>query len=625
MPKQRAVLGLRIGPGRISMLLVSLGLFALFTLIFTLPSAIPTGPSLSKTIADSKATIPKYKDKISSSILNPFRSAAHKPPEQKNSEYGGSSWYSDWNWRNPFSSSVTLDENRSLLPPLKERAPIYAYYDTTIERDAATKEAESALLLTWRRAWWAQGFKPVILSVAEATNNPLYHELQGMEVEPTFKKDMMRWLAWENMGGGLLSHHLLLPMAARQDPLLSFLRRAEYPALTRWEGLDDSLFAGTLTEITTAISQALRNPQKKSAKDLISAVSSDTFQVDPSRESLAFYGAKNVAKSYPKVSDEQTADHARGLKSLNLLINSHLHNTWQHLFSDGIAVLKPMPTHTNVMIEPALELATRLASCSDSPVPASCPPNLPKCVPCVSSHPLKVSTPARYRNKTAVYTIGTVPHPYTLRTLEELRETIDVAFIRRDTKRDNWLYVVFQELLGTGISGSARVLRFKEAVAGEFATSHSLWLTGEKETLPHDLDWWFGFALPPNGTDDGKSETPVPGPERRPKPKHDPADGPIPDDYQLTREPGLLKRAREVEKSKEAKDVRIREAIEAWNLADTEAWRFAKAFLARSRVQREQWEEEESKFADGAGRDTTDGGRRSSWARWSDGGDEDDD
>ncbi|KAH9907962.1 hypothetical protein F4778DRAFT_768696 [Xylariomycetidae sp. FL2044] len=625
MPKQR-VMGFsipRIAPRRVSFLAVSLGLFALFTLLFTLPGSIPTGPSLSKSLADHKVSIPKYKEKLSSSKWNPFKPAAHKPPEQKNSTYGGSSWYSDWNWKNPFSSSITLDENRALLPPLKKRTAIYCYYDTTVQRDDATKEADSALLLTWRRAWWAQGFKPVILSQAEAMLNPMYDSLQKLEVEPSFKKDMMRWLAWENMGDGLLAHHQLFPMGDYQDHLLSFLRRGEYPVLTRWEGIDDGLFAGPKNAITQAVSEAFRNPEVKSAKNLIGAVPPETFDVDPLHDSLAFYDAKTVEKTYPKVAAAIAADHAEGLKSLGLLINYHLHNTWQDKFPKGIAVLKPMPSHTTVLIDPAFELASLLAACSDSPLPASCPPNLPKCTPCVSSHPMKVATPARYRNNTDIYTIATVPHPYTLRTLTALRDSIDVAWIVRESKRDEWLYIVFQELFGTGISGQARVVKYKEAVAGEYATSHSLWLTAEKDASSHDLDWWFGFSIPRSGsTDDGKSETPVPGPERRPKPKHDPADGPEPTPEDLAREPPLLERAKAVGKSTEEADVRIRDVVEAWNLADTEAWRFAQAFFARSKVERMKWEEEESQYAGGVGGES-DGKRGSSWLRWGDKDDED--
>ncbi|KAI0101884.1 hypothetical protein GGR51DRAFT_528842 [Nemania sp. FL0031] len=612
---------LRIGHRRISVLFIGLGMFTLFTLFFALPSAVPTGPSLSKSLADhslalpkyTEFSLPKYTDK-----LNPFRPASHKPPDQKNSKYGDSAWYSNWNWRSPFSSTTTMDESRSLLPPLKDRTPIYCYYDTSIERDAVIADAESALLLTWRRAWWAQGFKPIILSAAEAMNNPLYREMQGAEMNPTLKKDMMRWLAWDNMGGGLLADYRLLPMGSRQEHLLSFLRRGDFPELTRWEDLGGALFAGPQPKIAKAMTEALQNRQKKTAKDIISTVSTDSFRVDPSHEALAYYDRKTIERAYPKIAEGDAANRAQSLQSLNILINYHLHNTWQDLFSRGIAVLKPMPTHTTTLIEPAVELAKRLATCHDSPIPSSCPPNLPKCTPCVSSYPMKISTPARYKNKTDVYTIGTVPHPYTLRILEAFRSDVDIAYLRRETQRDYWLYRVFQELVGTGITAAGRVVTFKDTVAAEYATSRSLWLTAEEDSPLQDADWWFGFAIPKNVTDDGKSETPVPGPERRPKPVHDPADGPIPSDEELAREPELLKKAREVGKSKEENDVRIRVATEAWNLADTEAWRFARAFMARSRVERQQWEKEESKFAGGAGRDRSDDDRHSGRTRWKD-------
>lgn len=554
---------------------MTLGVFAFFTLIFVLPDAVPTGTNLSKSLADHKITLPKYADK-----LNPFKPASHKPPEQKTSNYDGSSWYSNWDWRNPFSSSTTMDESRSILPPLKERTPIYCYYDpTTEERDAATKEAESALLLTWRRAWWAQGFKPIILSAAEARNNPLYHDIQSAEMEPTLKKDMLRWLAWDNMGGGLLTDYLFFPLGPHQDPLLSFLRSGEYPTLTRWENLGGGLFAGPRAQIAKLLTEAFQNRRKKSAKDIITAVSSESFQVDPSDGGVAYYGRKTVGRVYPSIAEGTSIGRAQSLQSLNLLINAHLQNTWHELFGKGIAVLKPLPTHTTTLVEPALQLAKRLASCLDSPIPKSCPPNRPKCAPCVSSKPMKIFTPVQYWNKTDIYTIGTVPHPYMLRALEAFRNDIDVAHIRRQTARDQWLYLIFQELLGTSISASARVVTFKDIVAAEYGRSHSLWLTGEQDDPPQDADWWFGFSVPRNVTGNGEKD------------KMD----------ELTGERELLTRAREVCGSELKNDVQIRQAVEAWNLADTEAWRFAKAFMAQSRTERREWESTESKYAGGAG------------------------
>ena len=36
-------------------------------------------------------------------------------------------------------------------------------------------------------------------------------------------------------------------------------------------------------------------------------------------------------------------------------------------------------------------------------------------------------------------------------------------------------------------------------------------------------------------------------------------------------------------------------------MADVEAWRFARAFLARAQVERIEWEKEESRYVGGAG------------------------
>ena len=40
----------------------------------------------------------------------------------------------------------------------------------------------------------------------------------------------------------------------------------------------------------------------------------------------------------------------------------------------------------------------------------------------------------------------------------------------------------------------------------------------------------------------------------------------------------------------------IVDAVEKWNLADTEAWIFARAYSARRRMARKKWEEEEKSY-----------------------------
>lgn len=462
------------------------------------------------------------------------------------------------------------------------------------------KEAHNAVLLTWRRAWWAQGFKPVILGPAEAMSNPLYTELQVKRLEGTLHTELLMWLAWEKMGTGLLCHYLTLPMGPHEDPLLVHLRHGEYPHLTRFDKLGNAMFTGSKADITVAVTKALENPELNAAKNFISAVPADTFKVDTKHGALAFYDDNIIKDKYPKIAKDIVGNGAKGLQLLNELVVSHLHSTWQNIFDEGISVLKPKPDHMTHAVGPAHKLATFLAQCPTSPLPSSCPPNRSRCKPCVAATPLKISTPATYRNTSGLYTIGTVPHPYTMALLTSFKDEIDIPWIRWESERDLWITSLTSLLMGTGMSGAPRLVKFKEAVASELGRSRSLWITAEDE-MPEDLDWHFGFTIPQTAIDTGKSETPVPGPERRPKPKLDIKDGPVPTEDDLKREEVLLEQAKEFEKSSRKTGKKIRRSIEAWNLADTEAWKFARAFLARNRIERKKWEDEEEHYAGGAG------------------------
>lgn len=617
MPKQHTLFGRpipRFTTRRLTLLLACLSLLAL-ALIAALTSAVPSSPSLSA--YNRKISVPRIGDSLSKSILNPFRQPSHAPPRQSNDEYAGSSWWADWKWLSvPFSSSVTLDQDRALLPPLRKRQPIYCYYDATVKKTRDEKDAESELLLTWRRAWWAQGFQPVILSAAEAIKNPTYEKLQRLDVDSRVKGDLMRWLAWETMGGGILAHYTLLPTVPKEDALLTYLRRGEYPHLTRWKNLDDALFVGLKDDISAAMQAFTEPSQLKLIKSGMSGMPDGIFKIDGASTPLAAYSPDVIEKKYAKVADSFKKGRADGLRDLNKLINTHLHVAWQNRFPDGIEVLKPFPEHTTTMISSALKLARELALCSDSPMPSTCPPNLPKCTPCVARSPVRVATPARYHNSSGTFSIGTVPHPWTLAVVDNMRESLNLSWIRRESQRDPWLTTVTRDLLGTGVSGNRRVMSLKEAVAGEHATAHSLWLVAEKE-MPADMSWYFGFAIPKQGLDDGKSGSPVPA-DRIPKKNSkapDRSDGPVASEEDVAKEPPLLERARDVvAQTKSTDETKLRASLEAWSMADTEAWKFVRAFQSRRAMERAEWEKAEAKYSSGSG---TEKGRNA-WNRWRD-------
>ena len=558
--------------------------------------------------------------------------SVHKPPVQKNSTRGEASWYTDWKWMNPFSSSVTLDEDRALLPPLPERQYVYTYYDTTIKRDKETRKEDDELILTWRRAWWAKGFRPVVLTQAEATANPLYRELKPKGVPKALEYEFARWLAWSHMGNGLLADIFCFPMGAHDDPLLVHLRRGQFAQLTKFEGLGSGLFAGDKTQVDEAMRDAMRDVRLSSMSSVLDAVKEIYFRVEqPS--ALAYYDATTLQKRYPAVADKILADPISGRRELNKLIISHLHIIWQNTFSSGVEVLKPLPAHTTALIEPSLHLAQLLVECPETLLPTSCPPNRLKCSPCIGSR-MRVSQPEAFKNSSSLYTIATVPHPYTMITLNNQSSEITVPHIRRNTERDRWIYSVTRDVLGDGRGGPSRVVALKDAVGSEFSRTRSLWFTVEhfpaniaidieadkvpsndveqrpeiKTPFPEDwlehMDWHFGFPIPRTTVNHGESMNPVPLPERWQKGQsgipadkkgsYAPAD---PTESQQKIETRLLKKARDTLRSKDKKLLLVKDVAEKWNLADLEAWRFVRAFRAQSLMEFDMFEEEEGDYS----------------------------
>lgn len=547
--------------------------------------------------------VPTAKAKDAAQHINPFKPIAHQPPRHRNSTSGEAKWYDNYKWLKPFSETITQDENRSVLPPTKTRPPIYAFYDTGAEKDEATKAAENKLLLIWRRAWWAQGFRPIILGRAEAMSNPLYELFQGRKMEHTLEVEFVRWLAWGRMGTGILANWLVLPMGTYDDYLLSYLRRGEYPNLTRYEGLHGGLYSGDKSSIDAALAEALNSPKLLTSKTFIEAVDPKTFSLDPKPSAIAFYESTAIAEHYKSVSSTLVDDKPAGLVSLAQLITSHLHVTFLDIFSAGLVILTPYPANFFVVTEHATKLATSLTYCPPSPLPSSCPPNNPTCTPCSSATPLSIKISESFLNTSNLFTIGTVPHPYTLATLLAPNKIITVRHIRRETKRDPWLQVITQETLGKDMGGQSRIVNFKETVASDWGAARGLWFTEETTLSRRDLEWNFGFEIPAYNT---TTSTTIP------LSIHTEGGMKHPSGKDFEQQKMLLAEAKEVLRRGEKKGEGIRDAVEAWNLADTEAWRFVRAFGARGRLERKRWEEEERKFAGG------EEGKGKGWGRYFD-------
>ncbi|MCJ1348472.1 hypothetical protein MMC31_006704, partial [Peltigera leucophlebia] len=320
-------------------LIITVGTIIIFLIVLTTSSSVPT----------TVYNFPAF-----------HQTTAHQPPPvQPNSTSGDAKWYSDWKWHNPFSLSITLDETRSVLPPLRKRPPIYTFYDAGSAKSQAERAAEAKLLLVWRRAWWAQGFRPVILGKAEAIKNPLYETLQGKQMGKSLETEFHRWLAWGSMGTGVLANWLVLPMGANNDTLLSYLRRGEYPKLTRYEGLGIGLFAGDQNSINSALTTALKSTHLQDYHTLIEAIGPGEaiFAVDEKPTAVAFYESSTMAEMYKPLLSTLAEDKAAGLLALAQLITSHLHQTFLATFFSGLVILNPYEHTNSLLILPAANIA----------------------------------------------------------------------------------------------------------------------------------------------------------------------------------------------------------------------------------------------------------------------------
>ncbi|KAG9257670.1 uncharacterized protein F5Z01DRAFT_409288 [Emericellopsis atlantica] len=581
MPKTRLMRALvRITTRRLTLAFTLLSLAAI-AFIVTLSSTVPKSPRLVEYEHQTPTTSELLARPFSKSPLNPFKKPTKAPPRERNDEHSGSSWWQDGKWLAvAFSSDLTTDD-RVLLPPLKERPPIYCYRDTSVERPKDEHEAEDELFLTWKRAWWAHGFRPTVLGATEATINPAFDEVQRLKLDGVLRADVMRWLAWDTVGGGLLAENTMLPMASNGDPLLAELRRGKYAELTSWKGLGSGLLAGSGEEVKSAIRAVL---ELSEARSVLAALPGDIVKTDATPMSLAYYGPQTIASKYAIIGEATRLNRADGLRALNRLINAHLHVVWQNSFSHGIDVLQPYPNHTSKMVSEAIGLAESLLHCPETPLPASCPPNLPRCAPCTTDmRSTRIATPSSYHNASKAFTIGFVPHPWTLTTLNMLKDTFDLNVLRRDSLRDPWLLEVTDRLLDDThavydelpASGDRRIMRFKEAIASEEAESRTLFLTAEAP-LPSDLDWRFGFSIPQHAHI----------PQEQPPDREDPSEDP-------TLEWILLERAKQVVfETAETEDTGMRTALETWNMADYEAWKFTRALQARRVMERSKWASE---------------------------------
>ncbi|KAK6535423.1 hypothetical protein TWF694_001883 [Orbilia ellipsospora] len=507
---------------------------------------------------------------------------AHRAPEPTNGTASTSSWYEHWSWLNPFASSQDYSENRTILPPLPKRCPIYAYYDQDIKSSVQT-HTDDAVMLAWRRAWWAAGFEPIILNPTDAKRHGLYNKvkLQLGKDNDKLEYNILRWLAWDRMGSGLLSDFRIFPMPVPSDPVLPFLRRCEFGmSITRFQTLGSGLFAGSSPIIKSVVTNITSSDLAKVGNNVTSPadMATDLFTVDDKPKSIAYYARNTVAEKY------------RNLPAGNLprLINAHLHAHFLSLYPKGISILNPIHPNSDVLTHESYELAQKLVVCPESPFPVSCPPHVEdgRCQLCDGK--TKIQLTKDYKNTTDVFTLGYAPHPLTLQAFVSGAVVRDLKSIRRNSTRDMFLKSVTNEIAEKGTGAGYRGVKMKEVVAASLSSTldrkpvtgftDSIWATVEKGWDAKGVEWVLGFTLP-----DKISPLPVMNQEKGVVDLH-------------TR---ILSDSRVAVLAGTTGLKRFRAAIEGWSLRDFEFWRFVKAFEERRATEREEWLKREKGFGKG--------------------------
>ncbi|KAI4201722.1 MAG: hypothetical protein LQ350_003076 [Teloschistes chrysophthalmus] len=429
--------------------------------------------------------------------IDPF---GRGPVERSEKDDEKPRWEEHEGWLVPFSDTITKNRSIAVLPPSRERPFIYTFYDAAAERDDQVKATERRLLQIWKRAWRAKGFNPVTLRRAETVKNPLYEKLKVVEDQNAkLWHEISRWLAWEQAGAaGALVDWLAVPMAFdNDDDVLALLRSDESTSITTYDGLGSGLLTGAKASIRDALEGVIDSVNLSASKSLLDILAAEIISTKPQPNFLAFYSSAVLATHYESISTTLTVSKAAGLASLAELITSHLHLTFLNAFS-GIEVHTPHTPSSLILAAPALALANALTTCPSSPIPNSCPPNQRDCKPCSPSsslpHPIKITD--SYANKSTLFTINPVPHPYTLSSLLHPSSILTVSHIRRTPTRDPWVRSIITP--SKPLSGLYTLPPFKSLIARSTETQTNLYLPAEDESAWSNerIESRLGFELP---------------------------------------------------------------------------------------------------------------------------------
>jgi hypothetical protein len=506
-------------------------------------------------------------------------------------------------WRRPYAfadhMNVVEDTSRGSedtkvlpqgVPESILRPKVFTYFEQDPRDETSEDTDQRQILEVWKRAMWAGGFEPVVYGINDTMNHPKYQDFADDEqLKKTYREENKKWFGWALNGGGILMDYTVIPVVRQLGSDNDLLRiiTAYKDGYPRWYNpIGRALVSSGPEYVERLLRSIIEGDEEESFRDFFD-VYQDTDDV------FAHYTADFVAT--------MSGGERKTAKQIASLMNTHLHHAFLKQFlNNGVAIVDPLQDSADILTIPATTIAKSLVQCPVDELSNVCPPTIRHVVnardfikknlaflqlsgsfcnnPCAEEkqHTKKSQTVIPIRDfaslpevEAGYFSIVGIPHPLTVLSMMEGDPAVTALVARKDLQRNAFLRQLASTYIpGNTVGTSYRLMLIKDAIYQVPAVTNSIWFNWEyladrdKKAFMELVEWDVGFTLP------GKQESTL-------------AVAASVDDAikgsDAIRVAHILhsSQTRVLDISGKDKD---KAAIEAWNMADTEIWKFLAAW-----------------------------------------------
>lgn len=241
----------------------------------------------------------------------------------------------------------------ALVPSANDRRKIYTYFDKT-DDNSNSYHSELAILETWKRAWYAMGFAPAVLTSKDAEKHPQYSAFVKHFSIPDKKSDVIKslfssFLAWSSSGGGILCNYRAFPMTRNFDnQALKTLRESTvFNSPISFIESDSALIVADELSSITIVSDLIQSFSKgedlyADAEKLMSKLQGSFEKFQDDNDTFAYYSDKNLNLVSFGLFEENFGNVSYDPAYALVAIKVHLHQTFLNAYSKGVVYVDPI-------------------------------------------------------------------------------------------------------------------------------------------------------------------------------------------------------------------------------------------------------------------------------------------